>query len=647
MLPLWVANAAAGTVCPFGCDHTGVAAALADAQPGEIVEILRPGTYDANALVFPDDVTIRGKVPGVVLEDASILVRAAGMAFEHVTIDCNGHGFAGALGNQQSLRLTRVEVRNCSAASGPIATVAHENAQLTIVDSWIHDVSTTGSGLVDMPKGRVTLEYSLICGATAGGDGAVVRRTDEARELVVDHNVFFQGSADRGAAVMNDQNGTMSVSRNTFVGGAATAGGALYLDWRNVDVEDNAFVYTASGDAVAPGAPTGTFRNNGWWSNAAVDVTTGGRGMNAVLTDPGFAEPTVCDPHLVRPTTAAWLTGAVDGGEIGALGGPVAGTAWDDADEDGRMALWDCDDTDPTTSDVAVETDCDGVDNDCNGVVDNGILQEGWVDADGDGFGGALITGCSGLVLVSVGGDCNDADPTVSPGAAEVLCNGVDDDCDSATLDAPDADGDGDPVCTDCDDTEPLVSSLADEVCDGLDNDCNGFPDSGPSLVLFADEDGDGFGDVRAPANSCSSGVEDATDCDDTRADVSPAAPEVCDASNTDEDCNGLADDLDPGVEGQQTVPVDADSDGYPHPTQTVLSCEPSPNPTTFDCDDADPTIHPGAEDIPDDGIDQDCDGTEPAYTYGNGSCGCQATEAPGAIGLITLGLLLGARRRW
>ncbi len=187
----------------------------------------------------------------------------------------------------------------------------------------------------------------------------------------------------------------------------------------------------------------------------------------------------------------------------------------------------------------------------------------------------------------------------------------------------PDADGDGAPRSEDCDDGDAARFPGAGEIaCDGVDNDCDALTDDDdPDADIDAtgerwgpDLDGDGFGRSAAAQAFClppEGWVTDTRDCDDARAEVNPDAAEVCDG--VDGDCDGLGDDLDPDLVAA-TWYLDADDDGFGDATASVVACGPPSAyvATADDCDDTDVATFPGAPD-PCGGGDADCDGWDDA----------------------------------
>ncbi|GEM_PF-1712807 len=177
-----------------------------------------------------------------------------------------------------------------------------------------------------------------------------------------------------------------------------------------------------------------------------------------------------------------------------------------------------------------------------------------------------------------------------------------------------DDDGDGVPSAEDCDDENPAVFPGNVETCNGLDDDCNELIDDRLEFAdWYPDVDLDEYGDMDAdPVSSCMEAVEghllDNTDCDDTEADVHPGAPELC--NDRDDDCNDLIDDDVQYLDWYPDTDLDGFGDADAEPTN---ACDRPGDDWAadggLDCDDTDPAINPDAEEIPGDGVDQNCDG--------------------------------------
>jgi hypothetical protein len=310
----------------------------------------------------------------------------------------------------------------------------------------------------------------------------------------------------------------------------------------------------------------------------------------------------------------------------------------DDQDGDGYAVADDCDDTSSAVFPGAEEV-CDGVDNDCDGTADLGATdgEVAYADADGDGYG----TDSNFAVVCDVGegwsseaGDCDDTQPTVYPGAEEI-CDDLDNDCDGSinegnpdeVLYYRDADGDtfGDAAdyllscatpsgyvadATDCDDASADVNPAAAELCDETDRNCDGDATAGATdaAAWYADADGDTYGDDATATWSCEAIeglISVGGDCDDTMAEVNPAAVEVC--NGADDDCSGAADD---GLAFSDWY-ADMDGDTFGDADALLSACD-TPDGYVMDatdCDDADALTYPGAEEVCD-LEDNDCDGS-------------------------------------
>lgn len=229
---------------------------------------------------------------------------------------------------------------------------------------------------------------------------------------------------------------------------------------------------------------------------------------------------------------------------------------------------------------VPGEEICNGIDDNCDGITDPPATADCtnyFIDTDGDGFGVGIIPECAckppTAKHVTLGGDCNDLNPDVKPGVAE-MCDNIDNDCDGS-IDEPgsggctdfyaDSDGDefGDPnnvacLCkiqggyvtgkTDCNDSDATINPTGFEVCDGKDNDCDGTVDEENSdgcIPYFLDQDADGFGvDDKFQCLCAASPPYSALvagDCNDNVASIAPFKPELCD--NIDNDCDGETDE--------------------------------------------------------------------------------------------------------
>ena len=256
------------------------------------------------------------------------------------------------------------------------------------------------------------------------------------------------------------------------------------------------------------------------------------------------------------------------------------------------------------------------------------IQVEDLTDLDGDGF----------YAEAGPEQDCDDQNPGVFPGAEE-FCDYVDNNCDGAvdemglTLWYPDVDldeygvkaggkedcdpGEGwSPIPGDCQDSDPAINPNAEEVCDGMDNDCDGRVDADAvdALTWYEDADQDNFGTPESGQQACEQPfgtVLDATDCDDTSMDIYPGAPEEI-ANGVDSDCDGMEicyEDLDGDLYGTYNVVNSSD-----------LSCSSGGvSSKNTDCDDTDLYIYPGASETTADGVDSDCDTEEICYVDSDG----------------------------
>ena len=149
-----------------------------------------------------------------------------------------------------------------------------------------------------------------------------------------------------------------------------------------------------------------------------------------------------------------------------------------------------------------------------------------------------------------------------------------------------DDDADGFPLSMDCDDNDASIHPEGVEVCDGVDQDCDGVIDNGVGGRWYFDYDADGFGDPASEVLACENPgnyVEDSSDCDDQHSESYPGALEYCDGA--DNDCNGVVDDS--PVDGDWFA-RDQDGDGFGEAGSLAWACDGIAN--DLDCNDLNPS---------------------------------------------------------
>ncbi len=185
-------------------------------------------------------------------------------------------------------------------------------------------------------------------------------------------------------------------------------------------------------------------------------------------------------------------------------------------------------------------------------------------DADGDGYGTDGLS-CPGGTAI----DCAPSEPAHSPGTPE-LCNGLDENCNGVLDDGlsqatfyRDVDGDGYGSVTntiqacapppgymanalDCNDGNPTIHPGASELCNGIDDDCDGTLDDGLSQTTFyRDADNDGYGATAPTVQACAAPagyVANDDDCNDANPSIRPGSSDP-NCNNVDENCSGTADE--------------------------------------------------------------------------------------------------------
>lgn len=601
--------AAAATL--YASDDADLAAALAAAVPGDVVE-LGPGTFEV-PLDLGIDLTVTGAGPGVtVLEptDGEQVVRtSADVLLADLTVD--------GAGDRTGVRVLTgtTTLRNVEVAWGSSLTGgggAHVDGELICEGCTFHDNhGEVGGGGIRVASGRLQATGSRFQENHGNGGGALW--VDVGAEATVASSVFCGNHTHAG----------------TYMGGAIRASGALVVEG-SVFAENAAA--TNGGAVHVDGTASAVVRNNTFYANDSLDA--------AALHHEGG--PLLWVNNLVsahpQGTAVLHVAGAIDAAS-------------------GHQLYWG------NTADTAILLGGD--------LVADPRLDPATLDCYASVDATDLFRPLDGSAMVATG-----------DGAA-----GLSDDIGHLSLDGPpsDFDGDGFDVLVDCDDGDPAVSPVADEVCNGVDDDCDGIVNEEEAVDArwrYRDFDGDGFGSAHLAEFVCDQAdvflfflatedgaptvdadlppfpygfLDEGTDCNDSDASTNPSAPEQCD--DVDHNCNGEVYDIPPGV-GIRQYP-DADGDGFGDGTQPIDACILlEGHAEQIDCDDADPTVSPDATEAPCDGTDNDCDpltlddeGTCPEATASDSAadaapvgCGCRCDSAGRTTS--TLGLLTRRRAR-
>lgn len=238
------------------------------------------------------------------------------------------------------------------------------------------------------------------------------------------------------------------------------------------------------------------------WTNSGTDVTvssiTCGTNTNVMWDVTDFTSTSTITVRLIGHSAYSNLNGISTLMNVDVQGS----VDLIDADGDGYGVDVDCDDANAGVNPGATEV-CNGIDDNCDGNIDEGVLSSFYADGDGDGYGNAAISTTA----------CSAPDGYVSDN-------------------------------TDCDDTNAGVNPGATEVCNGIDDNCDGNIDEGVLSTFYADNDGDGYGDASTSTMACSAPdgyVSDNTDCNDAIGAINPGATELC--NGFDDDCDGSIDE--------------------------------------------------------------------------------------------------------
>jgi hypothetical protein len=399
------------------------------------------------------------------------------------------------------------------------------------------------------------------------------------------------------------------------------------------DFDGDGYGMASSGTTVACSAPSGYVSNNTDCHDGNASMYPGATEIIGDGIDQNCNAMEVCyadvDNDGYRPNSTATVTSSdMD--------------CFDSGEAVSTDPATDCNDNNSNINPGRPEL-CNGTDDDCDTSIDEGLTATYYRDFDGDGYGMAssgTTVACSVPVgYVSNNTDCHDGNASMYPGATEIIGDGIDQNCNAMEVCYADVDNDGyrpnstatvtssdmdcadageavstDPA-TDCNDNDFNLNPGMIDICNGLDDNCDGFVDEGSTTTYYRDFDNDGFGnDISGTIQACTAPmgyVANNADCNDSDSGINPSASEICDGADVDENCNGVADDADVTSINTTVFYLDADGDSFGESSNSINKCDPVGSYSVViggDCDDSNANINPGSLEI-NNGMDDNCDG--------------------------------------
>lgn len=638
----WTSTALAVTV-GVPADHPTPSAALAfvSAEPGDHVIELQGGIYPDATLIMggtsvATSITVR-PVSGASVrlepeENQAVVVDRGHLRLEGLTVSFQGvrgalvqndgeltivdsvlegavtgtDGGCLQLENTARVVLERATIQNCRGQDGAGVDV-DRNTTLIVVDSTFRANAASAKGGAVRVRGSATFTSVLFDANSAGSQGGAVYLGEESTNPLA--TISFVGATFTGNTAEGDggavtvRNRPVTIESSAFTGNSATGrGGALRtINLGQTTLENTSFagnsagqlggaVYNSQRDLVVRGA---AFCGND--AQAFVFTTGDLVGERMLFSDNPEGGLTVLAGAVASISRSTFIGNGVFGLEALAGGSGIAASVV--ADHPGDSVL---------------------------GFDRTGML-----------YGGNLLPPHGGEEVHPLHGvAATNSAPSCDPDSVQLLCGTVGTDGPSAIVGAAglcteDADGDGFGAALDCDDADAGRYPGAVEVCDGVDQNCDGTADedSVDAVSGFQDLDGDGAGSGVLAFGCLGDGVSASNDdCNDRDPRVSPLAVEDC-IDPRDNDCDGLFDDDDPDSATLWFADADGDGVGIGN---GVLACD---QPTgqaavTGDCDDDDPARTPAA-----DGGPGTC--TAPGDRALGWACGTAVIRPPSLLGFI------------